>query len=98
MATMHDTEAREVIHHTAMRLATLEFIDRHAAKDLSQMAEAVANLFVVVFYQAETGRATRSDFREAMTAVRQALQQYAEPSKCHSHGVILGKGADKAWS
>ncbi|CAJ8492029.1 Toxin of toxin-antitoxin type 1 system [Burkholderia pseudomallei] len=60
------------------------------------MAEAVANLFVVVFYQAETGRATRSDFREAMTAVRQALQQYAEPSK--RYDVISGKGANKVWS
>ncbi|WP_370590876.1 type I toxin-antitoxin system ptaRNA1 family toxin [Burkholderia pseudomallei] len=95
---MHDTEAREVIHQTARQLVALEFIDQRTAKDLSKMAEAVANLFVVVFYQAETGRATRSDFKEAMTAVRQALQQYAEPSKCHSHGVILGKGTGKAWS
>ncbi|KIS48857.1 toxin of toxin-antitoxin type 1 system family protein [Burkholderia cepacia] len=60
------------------------------------MAEAVANLFVVVFYQAETGRATRSDFREAMTAVRQALQQYAEPPK--RYDVISGEGANKVWS
>ncbi|KVD97547.1 toxin of toxin-antitoxin type 1 system [Burkholderia ubonensis] len=96
MATMHDTEARDIIHHTAMQLAALEFIDRQTAKDLSQMTEAVANLLVVVFYQAETGRATHSDFREAMTAVRQALRQYAGPSKCH--GVISGKGANKTWS
>ncbi|AJX27822.1 type I toxin-antitoxin system ptaRNA1 family toxin [Burkholderia pseudomallei] len=96
MATMHDTEAREVIHHTAMQLAALEFIDPHAAKDLSEMTEAMVNLFVVVFYQAETGRATRSDFREAMTAVRQALLQYAEQLKCH--GGISGKGANEAWS
>ncbi|WP_186252094.1 type I toxin-antitoxin system ptaRNA1 family toxin [Burkholderia gladioli] len=90
MATMHDIEARKVIHHTAMQLAALEFIDQRTAKDLSQMAEAVANLFVVVFYQAETGRAMHSDFREAMTAVRQALRQYAEPSKCR--GAVSGKG------
>ncbi|KVW61713.1 toxin of toxin-antitoxin type 1 system [Burkholderia ubonensis] len=96
MATMHDTEAREVIHQTARQLVALEFIDQRTAKDLSKMAEAVANLFVVVFYQAETGRATRSDFIEAMTDVRQALQQYAEPSKCH--GVISGKGANAVWS
>ncbi|MBR8360583.1 type I toxin-antitoxin system ptaRNA1 family toxin [Burkholderia vietnamiensis] len=96
MATMHDTEAREVIHQTARQLVALEFIDQRTAKDLSRMAEAVANLFVVVFYQAETGRATRSDFIEAMTDVRQALQQYAEPSKCH--GVISGNEANAAWS
>ncbi|CAJ2923072.1 Toxin of toxin-antitoxin type 1 system [Burkholderia pseudomallei] len=60
------------------------------------MTEAMVNLFVVVFYQAETGRATRSDFREAMTAVRQALLQYAEQLKCH--GGISGKGANEAWS
>lgn len=96
MATIHDTEAREVIHHTATQLAALEFIDPHAAKDLSEMTEAMVNLFVVVFYQAETGRATRSDFSEAMTAVRQALLQYAEQLKCR--GGISGKGTNEAWS
>ncbi|NVH98161.1 type I toxin-antitoxin system ptaRNA1 family toxin [Burkholderia pseudomallei] len=74
MATTHDTEARQVIHHAAMQLADLEFIDQRTARELSKMAEAVANLFMVVFYQAETGRATRLDFSEAMTAVRQTLQ------------------------
>lgn len=96
MATMHDIEAREVIHQAARQLAALEFIDQRIAKDLSKMAEAVANLFVVVFYQAETGRATRSDFIEAMTDVRHALQQYAESSKCH--GIISAKGGNTAWS
>ncbi|KWF21669.1 type I toxin-antitoxin system ptaRNA1 family toxin [Burkholderia pseudomultivorans] len=75
MATTHDTEARKVIHHTATQLAALDFMDQRTAKDLSKMAEAVANLLMVVFYQAETGRATRSDFSEAMTAVRQMLRQ-----------------------
>jgi hypothetical protein len=74
MATTHDTEARQVIHHTAMQLADLDFMDQSTARELSRMAEAVANLFMVVFYQAETGRATRADFVEAMTAVRQTLQ------------------------
>jgi len=40
------------------------------------MAEAVANLFMVVFYQAETGRATPMDFREAMTAVERVVAQH----------------------
>lgn len=74
MATTHDTEARQVIHHAATQLADLEFMDQRTARELSKMAEAVANLFMVVFYQAETGQATRGDFSEAMTAVRQTLQ------------------------
>ncbi|MCC8393496.1 type I toxin-antitoxin system ptaRNA1 family toxin [Paraburkholderia sp. MMS20-SJTR3] len=74
MAITHDTEARQVIRHATMHLAALDFIDQSTAKELSTIAEAVANLFMVVFYQAETGRATHSDFNEAMTAVRQTLQ------------------------
>lgn len=37
------------------------------------MVEAVANMFTVLYYQAETGRATRDDFREALDVVRQCL-------------------------
>jgi len=37
------------------------------------MAEAVANMFMVLYYQAETGQATRDDFRLALDAVRQSL-------------------------
>lgn len=76
MATTHDTEARQVIHHAAMRLADLEFMDQRTARELSKMAEAVANLFMVVFYQAETGRATPTDFHEAMTEVRRSMSQH----------------------
>lgn len=75
MATTHDTEAQQVIHHAAAQLSVLNFIDQDTAKELSQMAEAVANLFMVVFYQAETGRATLSDFNEAMAVMRRTLQQ-----------------------
>jgi len=37
------------------------------------MAEAVANMFMVLYYQAETGQATRDDSRQALDAVRQSL-------------------------
>lgn len=47
--------------------------DQDAARQLGPLAEAVANAFMVVFYQAETGRATPTDFREALDAVRQSL-------------------------
>ncbi|ARK48369.1 MULTISPECIES: type I toxin-antitoxin system ptaRNA1 family toxin [Burkholderia] len=76
MATTHNTEARQVIHHAATQLADLDFMDQRTARELSKMAEAVANLFMVVFYQAETGRATRLDFSEAMAAVRETLQHH----------------------
>lgn len=48
-------------------------IDQEAARQLSPMAEAVANMFMVLYYQAETGQATRDDFRQALDAVRQSL-------------------------
>ncbi|PRE16536.1 type I toxin-antitoxin system ptaRNA1 family toxin [Burkholderia gladioli] len=76
MAITHDTEARQVIHHAATQLAALDFMGQSTARELSTMVEAVANLFMVVFYQAETGRATHRDFSEAMAAVRQTLQRH----------------------
>ena len=48
-------------------------MDQEAAQRLGPMAEAVANTFMVVFYQAQTGKATPSDFREAVDAVRKTL-------------------------
>lgn len=55
------------------RFAALDWIDQEAARQLSPMAEAVANMFMVLYYQAETGQATRDDFRQALDAVRQSL-------------------------
>ncbi|HRP25822.1 MAG TPA: type I toxin-antitoxin system ptaRNA1 family toxin [Thauera sp.] len=49
-------------------------MDQEAARQLSPMAEAVANMFMVLYYQAETGQATHDDFREALDAVRQSLR------------------------
>ena len=60
-------------HHAAAQLAALDWIDQEAARQLSPMAEAVANMFMVLYYQAETGQATRDDFRQALDAVRQSL-------------------------
>ncbi|RQZ24657.1 type I toxin-antitoxin system ptaRNA1 family toxin [Burkholderia sp. Bp9017] len=76
MATTHDIEAQRVVHRAAVQLAALNFVDQDSARQLSQVAEALANLFVVVFYQAETGRATASDFNEAMIAIREALRPH----------------------
>ncbi|HDR9248630.1 MULTISPECIES: type I toxin-antitoxin system ptaRNA1 family toxin [Burkholderiaceae] len=76
MATAHHTEAQQVIQYAAKQLAALHFMDQDTARELAQMAEAIANLFMVVFYQAETGRATPTDFHEAKTAVERLLVRH----------------------
>ena len=75
MATLNPTNAiaTQAVHHEAAQLAALDWIDQEAARQLSPMAEAVANMFMVLYYQAETGQATRDDFRQALDAVRQSL-------------------------
>lgn len=72
MTTQHIIEAGQVVHQAAHILASLEYIDQAAAQSLGLLAEAVANAFMVVYYQAETGQATQADFQEAMNALRQA--------------------------
>ena len=75
MATQHTTQATQTVQHAATLLAGLSWIDQAQARQLSPMAEAVANMFTLVNYQAETGRLTQADFQEAKTAVQQALQR-----------------------
>ncbi|HIE5948447.1 type I toxin-antitoxin system ptaRNA1 family toxin [Burkholderia pseudomallei] len=82
MATTNNTEPWQVVHEAAKSLATLEFMEQSAARELSQTAEAVANLLMVVFYQAETGRATHADFDEAMAVVRRALNLVPTKANC----------------
>ncbi|MCU3885924.1 type I toxin-antitoxin system ptaRNA1 family toxin [Enterobacter hormaechei subsp. steigerwaltii] len=60
------------MQHAATLLAGLDWIDQDMARQLSPMAEAVANMFTLVYYQAETGRLTQADFQEAMSTLRQA--------------------------
>jgi hypothetical protein len=73
MATQHATEAVRAVQHAATLLSGIDWRDPRQARQLSPMAEAVANMFMVLYYQAETGRATRDDFRQALDAVRQSL-------------------------
>lgn len=72
MTTQHTIEAGHVVHRAASILASLEYINQAEARNLGPLAEAVANAFMVVYYQAETGRATRADFQKAMRDLRQA--------------------------
>lgn len=75
MTTQHVIEPGQVVHQAATILASLEYIDQGTAQHLGPLAESVANAFMVVYYQAETGRATRNDFSEALEAIRRSLPQ-----------------------
>ncbi|EEU9170366.1 type I toxin-antitoxin system ptaRNA1 family toxin [Escherichia coli] len=72
MTTQHIIEPGQAVHQAAAILSSLEYINQAEARSLGSLAEAVANAFMVVYYQAETGRATQADFQEAMNALRQA--------------------------
>ncbi|EFE0740090.1 type I toxin-antitoxin system ptaRNA1 family toxin [Escherichia coli] len=72
MTTAHNIEVQNVIHQAATKLAALEFIDQETARQILPVAEAVANMFTILYYQAETGRATPEDFQEALNTIRQA--------------------------
>ena len=72
MTTQHSIEPGQAVHQAAAILVSLEYINQAEARSLGPLAEAVANAFMVVYYQAETGRATRADFQEAIKALRQA--------------------------
>jgi len=74
MATQHATEAVRAVQHAATLLSGIDWLDPRQARQLSPMAEAVANMFMVVYYQAETGRVSKVDFQEAMASVRQSLK------------------------
>ena len=76
MTTTHNIEVQQAIHQAATELAALEFIDQETARQISPVAEAVANMFTILYYQAETGRATPEDFQEALATVRQATGNY----------------------
>ena len=72
MTTQHSIEPGQAVHQAAAILASLEYINQAEARSLGPLAEAVANTFMMVYYQAETGLATRADFQETMRALRQA--------------------------
>ncbi len=73
MAMQQFIETSQAVHQAASALAALEYLDQEHAQQLGPLAEAVANMFMVVFYQAETGQATQHDFQEAIEAVCQSL-------------------------
>lgn len=76
MATTYDTEVEWALHRVATALAAMDFMDQEKARQISQIAEAVAEMSLVLYYQAETGRATPTDFVEAQAAICQAKRVY----------------------
>jgi hypothetical protein len=67
------TSATQALQKVATQLATLDWIDPETARQFSPMAEAVVNMFMVLYYQAETGGVTQADFQEALSAIRRTL-------------------------
>ncbi|BEP34633.1 type I toxin-antitoxin system ptaRNA1 family toxin [Variovorax sp. V59] len=74
MATLNLTQAAQAVHHAAELLAGVDWLDHDEAHQLEALAEAAVNMFTVIYYQANTGRATHADFREAVSGVRQRLE------------------------
>jgi len=75
MTTTHNIEVQQAIHQAATELAALEFIDQETTRQVSPVAEAVANMFTILYYQAETGRATPEDFEQALDTIRQVTRR-----------------------
>jgi len=76
MATTNNTEVERALHRVATALAAMDFMDQEKARQISKIAEAVAEMSLVLYYQAETGRATPANFVEAQTAICQAKRVY----------------------
>ena len=74
MTTTHNIEVQQAIHQAAIKLAALEFIDQETARQVLPVAEAVANMFTILYYQADTGRVTPEDFEQALDTIRQVTK------------------------
>ncbi|MCK9238272.1 MAG: type I toxin-antitoxin system ptaRNA1 family toxin [Thiopseudomonas sp.] len=68
-----ETEQGRVVQQAAKLLTSLEFIDEIQAQEVGEIAEAVAKVLLVVFYQAETGQASLEIFQDAMQKLQDAL-------------------------
>jgi hypothetical protein len=73
MATQYNIEIGQVVHQAASQLQGIDWMDQETARQISPIAEAVANMVTILYYQAETGLANRDDFLEAQVTLRQAM-------------------------
>lgn len=76
MATPHSTEATQTVMQAAKQLAGIDFdlLNQDTAREVSPLVEALVNMLMIVYYQAETGQATHRDFAQASRMVRRSLQ------------------------
>ena len=73
MASAEKRQVQQVIHHAAVELASLEFIDQKTALQVAPVAEAIANLCTLLYYQADTGAVAEDEFQDALARIRQAV-------------------------
>ena len=76
MATRNSTEATKAVQQGATQLAGIDFdlLNQEMALLVSPLIEAVVNMLMIVYYQAETGHATKHDFLKARAGLRQSLK------------------------
>ncbi|OZI49404.1 type I toxin-antitoxin system ptaRNA1 family toxin [Bordetella genomosp. 4] len=76
MATVYPNEFSKVVQHAAAELNAIDWLNPATARQLGPLAEATANMFMVLFYQAETGLATREDFLKARAQIQNVLSTH----------------------
>ena len=54
-------------------LVLQKFIDQKTAQQLAPVAEAIANLCTLLYYQADTGSVAEDEFQDALARIRQAV-------------------------
>ena len=73
MTSTDNRQAEHAIHYAAVKLASLEFIDQMTAQQIAPVAEAIANLCTLLYYQADTGAVAEDAFQDALARIRQAV-------------------------
>jgi hypothetical protein len=73
MTTQHNIEIGQAVHQAASQLLGIDWMDQEAVQQISPIAEAVVNMATVLYYQTETGLASRDDFQEAKDTLRRAM-------------------------
>ena len=72
-ASTDNRQVQQAIHHAAVELASLEFIDQKTAQQVAPVTEAIANLCTLLYYQADTGAVAEDEFQDALARIRQAV-------------------------
>ncbi|WP_226799089.1 type I toxin-antitoxin system ptaRNA1 family toxin [Aeromonas simiae] len=73
MASTDNRQVQHAIHHAAATLALQKFIDQKTAQQIAPVAEAIANLCTLLYYQADTGAVAEDEFQYALARIRQAV-------------------------